>query len=130
SVRGGSGTMADELKDPALSKERKIIGKASATEREPNSSEKFSFWLGPDEIVNPFDIVEAEQVEGTRTFGLVTNIKQITDAPSHLSNFISSDFGSTEAPPQTPRQGANVAEVNVLANHDPSDPKRYPMGIY
>jgi hypothetical protein len=25
---------------------------------------------------------------------------------------------------------ANVAEVGVLANHDPSDPKRYPMGIY
>src|SRR3989442_5779171 len=105
--------MADDLKDPASGKERKIIGKASATEGEPNPSEKFSFWLGPDEIVNPFDIVEAEQVEGTRTFGLVTNIKQITDAPSHLSNFISSDFGSTEAPPQTPRQGANIAEVNV-----------------
>lgn len=106
------------------------IGKASATEREPNSSEKFSFWLGPDEIVNPFDIVEADQMEGTRTFGLVTNIKQITDAPSHLSNFISNDFGSTEANAQTPRQGANVAESNVLANYDPNEPKKFPMGIY
>src|SRR5215470_20409211 len=74
---------------------RTVIGKASATERDPNSSEKFSFWLGPEELVNPFDIVEADQMEGTRTFGLVTNIEQITDAPSHLSNFISSDFGST-----------------------------------
>lgn len=109
---------------------RPIIGKASATEREPNSSEKFSFWLGPDQIVNPFDIVEVEQMENTKTFGLVTNIRQITDAPSHLSNYISSDFGNTETIPQTPRQGVNVAEVNVLANHDPSDPKRYPMGIY
>src|SRR5579884_499986 len=108
----------------------KPIGKASATEREPNSSEKFLFWLGPDEIVNPFDIVEADQMQGTRTFGLVTNIKQITDAPTHLSNYISSDFGSTEADPQTPRQGANVAEVNVLANYDPSEPKKFPMGIY
>jgi DNA helicase HerA-like ATPase len=107
-----------------------VIGKASATERDPNSSEKFSFWLAPDEIVNPFDIVEADQLEGTRTFGLVTNIKQVTDAPSHLSNFISSDFGSTDSTAQTPRQGANVAEVSVLANYDPSDPKKYPMGIY
>ena len=41
-----------------------------------------------------------------RTFGLVTNIKQITDAPSHLSNYISSDFGSPQAEAQTPRQGA------------------------
>jgi len=117
-----------EIKNKTAKKE--VIGKASATERDPNSSEKFSFWLAPNKIVNPFDIVEASQVEGTRTFGLVTNIKQITDAPSHLSNFISSDFGSTEGEAQTPRQGANVAEVNVLANYDPTEPKRYPMGIY
>ncbi len=123
--------MPDEPKNKEIQKEeRRVIGKASATEREPNSSEKFSFWLAADEIVNPFDIIEAEQMAGTRTFGLVTNIKQVTDAPSHLSNYISSDFGSTEAMPQTPRQGVNVAEANVLANYDPAEPKRYPMGIY
>lgn len=125
--------MAEEMEkmvNEPVSEAGRIIGKASATEREPNSSEKFFFWLAPEEIVNPFDIVEAEQMEGTRTFGLVTNIRQITDAPSHLSNFIASDFGSTATTPQTPRQGANVAEVSVLANHDPSEPKRYPMGIY
>jgi len=120
--------MADERNNEQEQQRRGIIGKASATERDPNSSEKFSFWLASEQIVNPFDIVEAEQMGGTRTFGLVTNVKQITDAPSHLSNFISSDFGSTEATPQTPRQGANVAEVNVLANYDPS--QKYPMGIY
>jgi DNA helicase HerA-like ATPase len=109
---------------------RQVIGKASATERDPNSSERFSFWLAPDRIANPFDIVEADQLEGTRTFGLVTNIKQVTDALSHLSNFISSDFGNTEEEAQTPRQGANVADVNVLANYDPGTIKRYPMGIY
>lgn len=123
--------LSEELEPPAeAGLDRQVIGKASATEREPNSSEKFAFWLGPDGIVNPFDIVEAEQMAGTRTFGLVTNIKQVTDAPSHLSNYISSDFGSTDVSPQTPRQGANVAEVSVLANHDPSQPKQYPMGIY
>lgn len=122
--------MQDEIKDGIQERGRKVIGKASATERDPNSSERFSFWLAPGEIVNPFDIVETEQMEGTRTFGLVTNIKQITDAPSHLSNYISSDFGNTETTFQTPRQGVNVAEVSVLANQDPSDPPRYPMGIY
>ena len=85
--------------------EKKIIGKASATQNDPSSSEKFAFWLAPEEIVNPFDIVEANQMQGTRTFGLVTNIKQVTDAPSHLSNYISSDFGSTASEAQTPRQG-------------------------
>lgn len=122
--------MADEEKKETPTGKRETIGKASATEWDPNSSEKFSFWLAPEKIVNPFDIVEADQMEKTRTFGLVTNIEQITDAPSHLSNFISSDFGNTEGTAQTPRQGANVAEVSVLANYDPSKEKRYPMGIY
>jgi hypothetical protein len=118
----------DKVKEDEKKPEREVIGKASATEKNPNSSENFSFWLAPEKIVNPFDIVEADQMEETRTFGLVTNIKQITDAPSHLSNYISSDFGSVGTVPQTPRQGANVAEVNVLANHDPN--QKYPMGIY
>ncbi|MCL6449790.1 MAG: ATP-binding protein [Acetobacteraceae bacterium] len=120
----------ESAEQEAVDGSRRIIGKASATDREPNSAEKFFFWLAPEEIVNPFDIVEADHIGGTRTFGLVTNIEQVTDAPSHLSNYISSDFGSTRVLPQTPRQGANVAEVSVLANYDPSDPKRYPMGIY
>jgi DNA helicase HerA-like ATPase len=119
--------LAREAPAPARSP---VIGKASATERDPNSSERFAFWLAPEEIVNPFDIVEADQLESTRTFGLVTNIRQVTDAPTHLSNFISSDFGSTQTTAQTPRQGANVADVSVLANYDPSEPKKYPMGIY
>jgi len=116
--------------EPKKENQNKIMGKASATERDPNASEEFSFWLAPEEIVNPFDIVEADQMQGTRTFGLVTDIEQVTDAPSHLSNYISSDFGNTAEMPQTPRQGVNVAKVNVLANYDPSEPKRYPMGIY
>ncbi len=120
--------MADETSQGRVPQSGEVIGKASATERDPNSSERFSFWLASERIVNPFDIVEADQMGQTRTFGLVTNVKQITDAPSHLSNFISSDFGSTETTPQTPRQGANVADVNVLANYDPS--QAYPMGIY
>jgi len=33
-----------------------IIGRASATEREPNSAEKFSFWIRPGVRLNPFDI--------------------------------------------------------------------------
>jgi DNA helicase HerA-like ATPase len=120
--------MAEKKEKKEVQAKADIIGKASATERDPNSSERFSFWLASEKIINPFDIVEADQMEGTRTFGLVTNVEQITDAPSHLSNYISSDFGSTATIPQTPRQGANVADVSVLANYDPN--QKYPMGIY
>lgn len=123
--------MAEEkTTEPTKAADRKIIGKASATENQANSSEKFSFWLGPEEIVNPFDIVEAQQMADTKTFGLVTNIKQMTDAPSHLSNFISNDFGTAASTAQTPRQGVNVAESNVLANYDPARRDEYKMGIY
>ena len=93
-----------------------IIGRASATEREPNTADRFSFWIRPGERLNPFDIVAAEHLEGSHTYGLVTNIRHVTDAAGHLSNFISNDFGELVEEPNTPRQGANVADVSVLSN--------------
>jgi len=96
------------------------IGKTSATDRNTNTSDKFNFWLTPETIVNPFDIVEVEQVshEGkSKTFGLVTELEHMTDSPTHLANFISSDFGELTEEPNTPRQGTTVAHVNVLRNN-------------
>jgi hypothetical protein len=95
------------------------IGKTSATDKEPTSSDKFTFWLSSNVIVNPFDIVEVEQVshEGrSKTYGLVTILKHSTDSPSHLANFISSNFGELSEEPNTPRQGTTIAHVNVLSN--------------
>ncbi|MGB9715371.1 MAG: hypothetical protein ACPL1G_03020 [Thermodesulfovibrionales bacterium] len=95
------------------------VGKTSATDRDPNTSDKFIFWLAPKVIVNPFDIVEVEQVshEGkSKTFGLVTTLEHRTDSPTHLANFISSNFGELTEDPNTPRQGKTVAHVNVLSN--------------
>lgn len=95
------------------------IGKTSATDRDPNTSDKFIFWLALRIIVNPFDIVEVEQVshEGeSKTFGLVTMLEHNTDAPTHLANFISSNFGDIKEDPNTPRQGTTIAKVNVLSN--------------
>lgn len=94
-----------------------VIGRASATEREPNSAEKFSFWIRPGVRLNPFDIIAAEHMEGSLTYGLVTNIRHVTDAAGHLSNFISNDFGELVEEPNTPRQGANIAEASVLSNN-------------
>ncbi len=102
-----------------MSDERPVIGLSSATANQPNSSDAFSFWLAPGVIVNPFDIVEADQVapEGTsRTFGIVNTLDHSTDAPTHLSNFISNDFGQVAGEPNTARQGTTVAHVAVLSN--------------
>jgi len=98
-----------------------VIGRTSATERDPSTSDKFRFWLPPRVIVNPFDIVEVDQVgqpdQGpSKTYGLVTMLEHRTDAPNHLANFISSNFGEVDEEPNTPRQGTTVAFVNVLSN--------------
>lgn len=102
-----------------MNNEIKEIGKTSATDRDPNTSDQFTFWLAPGVIVNPFDIVEVEQVshEGeSRTFGLVTILEHRTDSSTHLANFISSNFGELTEEPNTPRQGTTIAHVNVLSN--------------
>ncbi len=102
-----------------MSEERPVIGLSSATANQPNSSDDFCFWLAQDVIVNPFDIVEAEQVAPkgkSRTFGIVTTLHHSTDAPTHLSNFISNDFGQVSTEPNTTRQVTTVAHVAVLSN--------------
>jgi hypothetical protein len=99
--------------------ERAIIGLVSATSNEPTSSDSFTFWLAPGVIVNPFDIVEAEQIayDGmSRTFGIVTTLEHTTDAPTHLANYISNDFGQVGGEPNTVRQGTTIAKVAVLSN--------------
>lgn len=97
------------------------IGRTSATERDAITSEKLTFWLPDGVIVNPFDIVAVEQVNqpgesASRTFGLVTTLEHRTDAPTHLANFISSNFGELDEEPNTNRQGTTVAAANVLSN--------------
>jgi DNA helicase HerA-like ATPase len=104
-----------------MSDKRPIIGLVSATASEPTTSDSFAFWLAPNVIVNPFDIVESEQIahDGkSRTFGIVTTLEHTTDAPTHLSNFISSDFGQVGVQPNTVRQGTTVAKAAVLSNDD------------
>src|ERR1044071_8965463 len=98
------------------------IGRTSATEREAITSDKFAFWLPDEVIVNPFDIVSVEQVSQpdrppSRTFGLVTTLEHRTDAPNHLANYISNNFGQLDEEPNTNRQGTTVALANVLSNN-------------
>lgn len=96
--------------------ENPVIGRTSATDRDPNTSDKFNFWVTADVIVNPFDIVEAEHLNSSKTYGLVVNLEHRTDAASHLANFVSNNFGSVAEEPNTPRVGATLAKTNVMMN--------------
>lgn len=97
------------------------VGRTSATEREAITSDKFAFWLTDETIVNPFDIMAVEQLNQpgqppSHTFGLVTTLEHRTDAPNHLANYISSNFGTLDEEPNSTRQGTTVASATVLSN--------------
>ncbi len=99
--------------------DERYVGKVSATNSEPTTSDNFAFWLRPEVIVNPFDVVEVEQVSHdgvSTTYGVVNMLEHLTDSPSHLSNFISNDFGELISEPNSVRQGTTLARAFVLSN--------------
>lgn len=96
--------------------ESKLIGRVIATEKKPTSVDAFAFWTDSKLILNPFDIVRVDHVNGSRTYGMIEDISHITDASSFLTNYISSDFGDVEITPPTFRVGMNYVDAKVICN--------------
>ncbi len=96
---------------------KKVIGKIAATEKRPTTIDEFYFWTDKQRILNPFDVVKVEHIEGSLTFGVVEEISHITDSASYLSNFISSDFGDVSSEPNMHRIGMNFVKAKVLGNN-------------
>lgn len=94
----------------------KIIGRVAATEKNPTTTEKFTFWTDPDFQLSLFDIVKVMHIDGSFTFGAVNGISHITDSVSFMTNYIASDFGSLELEAPTLRPGMNCVESSVLFN--------------
>jgi len=95
------------------------IGRVSATEKTPTSCDEFIFWLDDKEKISPFDIVKVENnIENFKsiTYGVIQDIFHITDSPGHLSNYISSDFGSIDAESVTKKLSLSYAKVSVIHN--------------
>jgi len=96
---------------------RKLIGRVSATEKQPSSCDDFQFWLSDDAILSPFDIVRVENsTDNSITYGVVQDILHITDGTGHLSNYVSSDFGNVDSIPMTRRLSLSYAKVSVIHN--------------
>ena len=78
-----------------MENQERVIGKVSATEKNPSTTDEFYFWTDKDEVLSPFDIVKVKHLpyDTTWTYGEVQEINHVTDAQSHLTSFISSDFG-------------------------------------
>lgn len=101
-----------------MSTER-IIGKISATEKYPSTTDDFYFWTDKGEILSPFDIVKVKHLpnDETVTYGVIEEINHVTDAPSHFTNYISSDFGDTDDNiGNMNRLGMNYVKAKVVCN--------------
>lgn len=96
--------------------EPKLIGRVIATEKKPTSVDTFAFWTDSKLILNPFDIVRVDHINGSRSYGVVEDISHITDASSFLTNYISSDFGNVEVSPPTFRVGMNYVDAKIICN--------------
>ena len=93
-----------------------LIGRVVATEKHPTTIDDFTFWTEPDLILNPFDIVKVQHVNGSFSYGVIEDISHITDAASFLTSFISSDFGDVRAEETTLRVGMNYVQAKVVCN--------------
>lgn len=93
-----------------------VIGKITATEKQPSTIETFTFWTKPDVKLKPFDVVVVEHIQSSHTFGVVEEISHMTDSPSALAGFISSDFGDVASKSYTDRIGMNYVRCKVVGN--------------
>ncbi len=96
----------------------KEIGRIIATEKQPSTIECFTFWTNKDEKLKPFDVVVVEHIQKSKTYGVVEEISHMTDSPSALAGFISSDFGNVSAECYTDRIGMNFVKCRVVGNTD------------
>ncbi|MGE5474529.1 MAG: ATP-binding protein [Ignavibacteriales bacterium] len=93
-----------------------LIGRIIATEKVPTTIDSFCFWTNTDLILNPFDVVKVDHINGSKTFAVIEEISHITDSASFLSNFISNDFGDVTSVEPTLRIGMNYVKANVVGN--------------
>ncbi len=99
------------------SQNKNIIGKVSATEKCPSTIDEFYFWTDKKQILSPFDIIKVEHENNSITYGVVEEINHVTDALSHFTSYISSDFGDIDANiGNMNRLGMNYVKARVICN--------------
>lgn len=92
------------------------IGKVAAIEKSPTTIDYFFFWTESDTLLNPFDVIKVEHLHKSTTFGVIEEISHITDAPSYLTSYLSSDFGDVNYQQNMPRLKMNFVKAKVIGN--------------
>ena len=95
----------------------RIIGKVSATEKSPSTIDDLYFWTDKKQILSPFDIIKVAHESNSITYGVIEEINHVTDATSHFTSYISSDFGDTDMGiGNMNRLGMNYVKARVVCN--------------
>lgn len=95
-----------------------VIGKVSATEKNPSTINEFYFWTKAGYKLSPFDVIKVEHIENSTTFGVIEEICHVTDSSSHFASYISSGFGdiSPQSEGNTDRLAFNYVKARVVGN--------------
>ena len=100
----------------------KIIGKVSATEKNPSTIDYFYFWMDSNnDDLSPFDVIMVENPNNSVTYAIVEEINHVTDSSSHFTSYISSEFGSlanveSEQAGNTNRLSFSYVKAKVVHN--------------
>jgi len=105
--------------DRFVNPDKGIIGKTVSTEREPHTSADFWFWLAKQEKdIQIGDMVCARSVnDEDLTFGLVIEMRSITDVASFLTDFLSHDAGDPKIIPPTDIAEVVVIRASIIKNY-------------
>jgi uncharacterized protein len=93
-----------------------VIGKVAAIEKNPTTIDYFFFWTESSMLLNPFDVIKVNHLRDSVTFGVIEEISHITDAPSYLTSYISSDFGDVNHTQNMPRLAMSFVKAKVIGN--------------
>ncbi len=102
-----------------LNQEYGIIGKVASTEKKPNTSSEFHFWVARNvtslELGN---IVGVLKNDGEITFGIVVEMETTMDIPTFLADFISHNFGEPSLEPPVEISNVTVSKAIVISSTD------------
>jgi hypothetical protein len=92
------------------------IGRAISTEREPNTTSHFHFWCSGEErrlqLGNIIAVVGPDDI----TFGVIIEMRSITDAQSFLADYLSHDYGRPGIVPPSELTELTVVKCAFLNN--------------
>ncbi|MDF0681232.1 MAG: hypothetical protein P0116_09730 [Candidatus Nitrosocosmicus sp.] len=98
--------------------DNKPIGITFVSENFSNSIDSFWMIIKPEILINPFDFISVENVQNTKTIGMIKELKRIyIDRETLSKNYYSTQINLLLNTDEKLRGGLTVAKIDVIANH-------------